>query len=72
MPFVFLQENVRNEWMRRHLVSIDDIELLTDIDFFADLPDDIEEVFESGVPTRLWRPNLKHVVRRISDFSNRR
>ncbi len=72
MPFIFVQENLRHEWLRRHLVSIDEIELLTDIDFFADLPDEIEDALEAGTPTRLWRPNLKHTFARISDFAKRR
>ena len=37
-----------------YLVSVDDIEELTGLDFLTALPDDIEEVVESTVATGLW------------------
>ena len=36
------------------LVSIDEIEQLTDLDFFPGLPDDVEAELESDRATRLW------------------
>jgi DNA/RNA endonuclease G (NUC1) len=36
-------------------VSIDYIEALTGIDFFANLPDNEEEKFESRVLTNIWQ-----------------
>jgi endonuclease G len=40
--------------IKRCLVSIDDIEAMTDLDFFPDLPEDIEVQLEGRAATRLW------------------
>lgn len=40
--------------MKSFLVSIDDVELFTDLDFFPDLPDPVEAELESECATRLW------------------
>ena len=39
------------------LVSIDYIEALTGVDFFANLPDREKEKFESRVLTNIWQWN---------------
>lgn len=36
------------------LVSIDELETLTDLDFFPDLPDEVEAALESQTASRLW------------------
>ena len=43
--------------LRQFVVSIDYIEALTGIDFFANLPDSEEEKFESRVLTNIWQWN---------------
>jgi endonuclease G len=40
--------------IKTRLVSIDEIEQITDLDFFPDLPDDAEAELESECATRLW------------------
>jgi endonuclease G len=40
--------------IKSFLVSIDDVELFTDIDFFPDLPNETEAELESQRATRLW------------------
>jgi len=43
--------------LKQFVVSIDYIEALTGIDFFANLPDSEEEKFESRVLTNIWQWN---------------
>ena len=38
----------------RYLVSIDDLEDMTGLDFLPDLPDFIQNPLESELPSRLW------------------
>jgi endonuclease G len=40
--------------IKTFLVSIDEVELFTDLDFFPDLPDEAEAELESQSATRLW------------------
>jgi endonuclease G len=52
------------------LVSIDEIEWLTDLDFFPGLPDDVEAELESERATRLWPwigPSLRYRLFSITD-----
>ncbi len=67
MPFIFLQESEGDEWMRRHLVSVDSIEALTQIDFFPELPDELEDHLEAQAPTRLWRPSFAQLLDQLTD-----
>ena len=48
------------------LISIDELEQLTDLDFFPGLPDDLEAELESKRATRLWpwiMPSLRYHLR---------
>ena len=40
--------------IRKCLVSIDEVEELTQLDFFPELPDEMEKELESEKPSRLW------------------
>lgn len=40
--------------IKKCLVSIDEVEALTHLDFFPELPDEIEKELESENPSRLW------------------
>jgi endonuclease G len=44
----------RRAYARSTLVSIDEIEQITGLDFLAGLPDDVENALEAATPTRLW------------------
>ena len=46
--------NDRGTEPRNYLTSIDDIEQATRLDFFAPLPDDIENQLEAARPSSLW------------------
>lgn len=45
--------------LEEYLVSVDEIEQLTDIDFFWSLDDETEADLESFKPTDLWPVNLQ-------------
>ncbi len=52
---VLMPQNLRRRThARTTLVAIDELERLSGLDFLADLPDEIEDRLESGVPTRFW------------------
>jgi len=44
---------------RTRIVTVDEIEQRTGLDFLAELPDEIENRLESELPTRLWPADLK-------------
>jgi len=67
MPFVFYHDSLRHEWLRRHLVSVDQIEHLTGIDFFPLMDEEQEAALESQSPTRLWRPTVAHIINQLRD-----
>ena len=43
-----------NESLKQFAISIDELERRTGIDFFCNLPDDIEENVESSYNTSVW------------------
>ena len=49
----------------RHIVSIDELEEMTGLDFLPDLPSFIQSPLESEVPTRLWPIRLGDVFKRL-------
>ncbi len=51
---LFNQEVDWDAWPTRHLVTIDEIEELSGIDFLPDLPGFIQEPLEAELPSRLW------------------
>ena len=40
--------------LKQYVISIDELEQLTDIDFFCNLPDDVEESVEKNVYPMSW------------------
>ena len=51
---VFDQSVAWNAWPTRHLVTIDELETMTGLDFLPDLPQFIQEPLEAELPSRLW------------------
>jgi endonuclease G len=49
-----LNEDRKNDSLIQYVVSIDELERLTGIDFFCNLPDDIEETAERMVFPNSW------------------
>lgn len=54
MGFIIPQTVSGNEQPSQFLTSIDEIEKETGLNFFADLPDDVENRVESETATRGW------------------
>jgi len=54
LAFVMDQSVSRGGNPRRYLVSIDDVEAMTGLDFLAELPDDAEEKLEKRTAWRCW------------------
>jgi len=54
LAFVIPQKLPRSPKLRNYIVSVDDVERLTGLDFLPDLPDDIEEKIESIRPKDIW------------------
>lgn len=46
--------SAKNAYLLSHMVSINDIEQLTGVDFFAELPDEVEQELEGGKAESLW------------------
>jgi endonuclease G, mitochondrial len=48
---------------RTKIVSVDELEAMTGLDFLSELPDDIEKPLEAGKPTRLWPTGWRGWIR---------
>nr|WP_299243226.1 DNA/RNA non-specific endonuclease [uncultured Halomonas sp.] len=66
LAFLMPQTVQGNEPLDRYLVSIDEIEARTGLDFFSLLPDDVEAGLESGIREQGW--DLKKVARLPSRY----
>ena len=53
------------EWAARHLVTIDELEELSGLDFLPDLPGFIQKPLEAELPTRLWPVNFADIFRQF-------
>jgi len=54
-----------NAWAARHIVSIDELEEMTGLDFNPDLPSFIQSPLEAELPTRLWPVNPLDIVSQV-------
>ena len=64
----FVYPNMRCDGnMQAYAVSVDDVEKMTGLDFFAALPDEIENDIESVVPFKDWNSNKKK--KKTEDFN---
>ena len=59
------QEVPGRAWPARYLVSIDELERLSGMDFLPDLPDFIQSPLESELPSRLWPVRKIDVFRQL-------
>ena len=65
---VYMPQNIRSRaYARSTLVSIDEIERITGLDFLADLPDDVETALEATTPTRLWPTGIRGLYRLLRE-----
>lgn len=54
LAVLFDQDVGWNDWAARHLISIDELEDLTGLDFLSELPSFIQNPLEAELPSRLW------------------
>ena len=63
---VVIPQNVGwGAWAARHIVSIDELEAMTGLDFNPDLPGFIQSPLEAELPTRLWPVNPLDIFRQV-------
>ncbi len=53
--FIYPHRNKKGARMREFMMSVDEVERRTGIDFFASLPDDVERKVEAQAPAGRWR-----------------
>lgn len=53
-------------WAARHIISIDDLEEITGLDFNPDLPSFIQDPLEAECPSRLWPIRPQDILRQIN------
>ena len=53
-------------WAARHLITIDELESLTGLDFNPELPSFLQEPLESDLPSRLWPIRPQDIFRQIA------
>lgn len=54
-----------NAWAARHIISIDDLEELTGLDFNPNLPAFIQDPLEAELPSRLWPVRFADIFSQI-------
>jgi endonuclease G len=54
------------EWAARNIISIDELECLTGLDFNPDLPAFIQDPLEAETPSRLWPIRKRDIITQIS------
>lgn len=68
----FVYPNMKCEGnMQSYAASVDDIEKMTGLDFFAALPDEIENEVESTVQFKEWNSNKKKKTAKANDYDER-
>ncbi len=66
LAFLMPQNVKGNEPLNRYLVSIDEIEKQTGLDFFSELPDELEDRLEASITPKAWK--LKKVANTKSRY----
>ena len=54
VAMLFSQQVSWNEWAARNIITIDELENLTGLDFNPEMPSFIQDPLESELPSRLW------------------
>lgn len=66
VAMLFNQDVGWHAWAARHIISIDELEQLTGLDFNPDLPNFIQDPLEAETPTRLWPIRKIDILKQIS------
>ena len=65
LALVFPQQVPWNAWAARHIVTIEELEKMTGLDFNPDLPGFIQRPLESDLPTRLWPIRARDIFKLV-------
>ena len=65
LAIVYDQTVAWNEWPTRGIVTIDELEEMTGLDFLPDLPEFIQSPLEAELPTRLWPVRFFDIFKQI-------
>ena len=66
LAVVFDQSVSWHAWAARHIVTIDELEEMTGLDFNPDLAEFIQSPLEAELPSRLWPVRLVDIFRQIA------
>ena len=66
LAMIFKQRTPYGAYAARNLVSIDELEELTGLDFLPELPEFIQSPLESELPSRLWPIRWQDIFFQIS------
>ncbi len=66
LALVYSQDVPRNFWPSRGLVTIDELEEMTGLDFLPSLPEFIQAPLEAELPSRLWPVKMLDAFRMVA------
>lgn len=66
LAVIFPQNVPWGAWPTRNIISIDELEELTGLDFLAELPSFIQDPLEAQLPTRLWPIRARDIFKQIA------
>ena len=66
LALLFGQDVKWREWAARNIISIDELEKLTGLDFNPDLPAFIQDPIEAETPSRLWPIRMRDIITQIA------
>ena len=66
LALVFPQHVPWRAWAARHIVTIEELEKMTGLDFNPDLPGFIQRPLESDLPSRLWPIRARDIFRLVA------
>ena len=66
LALLFDQNVGWREWAARNIISIDELEKLTGLDFNPDLPAFIQDPLEAETPSRLWPIRFSDIITQIA------
>ena len=66
LAVLFSQQEHWNAWAARSIVTIDELEQKTGLDFNPELPSFIQDPLEADLPTRLWPIRLRDIFQLIA------
>ena len=68
LALVFPQQVSWNAWAARHIVTIEELEKMTGLDFNPELPGFIQRPLESDLPTRLWPIRARDIFKLVGSW----